>query len=145
MQSTGNLIDSTIVEGVFTIPYIDRTMVANERSVILKEVIAGDRRVILVEASSGEILVDRVTGERQSSALDFALDAEGRLYLLYAGPPAGVAVSALCPILTDENRYVRYSGLLALQRIGTPEAQSVLVDELLAARWCPITTKDTPY
>ena len=85
--STGDLIDSTIVEGVFTFPYFERSMVANEHFVILEGVIASDRRIILVEASTGEILLDRVTGERQSTAVDFALNAEGRLYLLYAPPP----------------------------------------------------------
>ena len=101
--STGDLIDSTTVEGVFAIPYIDRTMVANEQFVVLEGVIAGDRRIILVEASTGEILMDRVTGERQSAAVDFALNAENRLYLLYAGPPRIEVFHDWAPLTTLPN------------------------------------------
>ena len=76
---------------------------------------------------------------------DHRIRRNATLSLAKIGTAAGAAVSSLRPILADENRYVRYNGFLALKRIGTPEAQSALVDELLAARWCPLTTVKTPY
>lgn len=67
------------------------------------------------------------------------------LALAKIGPAAAPAVDGLVTLLDDENRYVRYNGALALQRIGTPEALQALCDNLSTARWCPLTTTQTPY
>ena len=67
------------------------------------------------------------------------------LALAKIGPAAAEAVEDLKPALADENRYVRYNAMLALRRIGTAQAQEALWDDLLASRWCPVTTAETPY
>ena len=67
------------------------------------------------------------------------------LALAKIGPPASSAVDALTPLLHDENRYVRFNGFLALQRIGTDRALQALWADVHTARWCPITTQETPY
>jgi len=55
------------------------------------------------------------------------------------------AIRALQKSLGDENRYVRFNALLALQRIGTPAALDALWSDIHNARWCPVTTRETPY
>lgn len=67
------------------------------------------------------------------------------LALAKIGPFAEPSVHTLTPLLNDENRYVRYNASLALQRIGTPAAQEALWTAMDTARWCAITTKETPY
>ena len=67
------------------------------------------------------------------------------LSLAKIGPAAHTAVPAIRTLLNDENRYVRFNAVLALQHIATPAASAALWDDLLASRWCPITTKETPY
>lgn len=47
--------------------------------------------------------------------------------------------------LDDENRYVRAHAIEALRYIGTPEAQQILIDELLDSRWCTTTTAANPF
>ena len=61
------------------------------------------------------------------------------------GPAAEGAVAALVRALRDENRYVRFHAGLALRRIGSPAAERALFDDLLTARWCPLTTAESPY
>ena len=58
---------------------------------------------------------------------------------------AAPAVAALSRVLDDENRYVSSHTMAALQRIGTPEAEAVMLDFLSTARWCPLTTKESMY
>ena len=65
--------------------------------------------------------------------------------LAHFGPTAAAATDALAAVLSDENRYVQGHSTAALQQIGTPEAQGVLLHHLTAARWCPITTKETTF
>ena len=65
--------------------------------------------------------------------------------LAHFGPAAAAATDALAAALSDENRYVQGHSTAALQQIGTPEAQGVLLHHLTAARWCPITTKETTF
>ena len=76
-------------------------------------------------------------------------DAQVRFNAAYAlahfGPAAAAATDALAAALRDENRYVQGHSTAALQQIGTPEAQGVLLHHLTAARWCPITTKETTF
>ena len=67
------------------------------------------------------------------------------LALAKIGPHAAPAVAALAKLLADENRYVRYNVFLALQRIGSPAAREALWADMEVARWCPITTRETPY
>ncbi len=76
-------------------------------------------------------------------------DGQVRFNAAYAlarhGAGATSAVSALRDALDDENRYVRNNSVEALQHIGTEEANRVIHDFLSAARWCPITTKDSTF
>ncbi|MEZ4618138.1 MAG: HEAT repeat domain-containing protein [Caldilineaceae bacterium] len=67
------------------------------------------------------------------------------LSLARIGRQAAAAVPALQQALHDENRYVRANAVDALSRIGNAEAQAVLVDYLLASRWCPSTTPDSTF
>lgn len=67
------------------------------------------------------------------------------LGLARLGPAAAAVQPAIVAALDDPNRYVRAKAAKTLERIGTPEATEVLFDYLFAARWCPITTKHTPY
>jgi len=61
------------------------------------------------------------------------------------GAAAAPAVPALAQALHDENRYVRANAVDALNHIGTPDAQRVLIDYLLASRWCPTTTPESTF
>ena len=78
-------------------------------------------------------------------------DADGQarfdaaLALARIGPAAAAAIPALQAALQDENRYVRANAVDALNRIGTPDAQRILIDYLLGARWCPTTTPDSLF
>jgi HEAT repeat protein len=67
------------------------------------------------------------------------------LSLARLGADAAAAVPALQGALSDENRYVRANAVDALNRIGTREAQTALIDHLLTARWCPSTTPESTF
>ena len=51
----------------------------------------------------------------------------------------------IAPHLQSGNRYVRGLTAVALRRLGTPAATELLLDWLTVARWCPVTTPDSPY
>lgn len=70
---------------------------------------------------------------------------EAALALAQIGPAASDAIPVLANVLSDENRYVRDNTILALKRIDTPEAETVLFDYLLMARWCPITNRESTH
>ena len=76
-------------------------------------------------------------------------DAQVRFNTPYAlahyGAAATPALGALSRVLDDENRYVSGHAMTALQRIGTPEAEAVMLDFLGTARWCPLTTRESMY
>ena len=55
------------------------------------------------------------------------------------------AVAPLTAALDDSARYVRGAAAEALRFIGTPSATARLLDYLAVARWCPITTRESPY
>ena len=55
------------------------------------------------------------------------------------------AVAPLAGALHDSARYVRGAAAEALRFIATASATERLLDYLSVARWCPITTKDSPY
>ena len=55
------------------------------------------------------------------------------------------AVDPLAAALHDSTRYVRGAAAEALRFIGTARATARLLDYLAVARWCPITTRDSPY
>ena len=67
------------------------------------------------------------------------------LTLARLGPLAAEAVPKLERHLQHENRYVQSKVVLALKRIGTEEASNALIEHLMTARWCPVTTKETPF
>ncbi len=70
---------------------------------------------------------------------------ESALALARIGPDATAAIPALGHALKDENRYVRANAVDALNRIGTLDAQRILIDHLLGARWCYSTTADSLF
>lgn len=51
----------------------------------------------------------------------------------------------LAPYLESRNRYLRGLAAEALRRLRTPAATELLLDWLTVARWCPITTPDSPF
>lgn len=61
------------------------------------------------------------------------------------GAAAESAIPALQQALNDPNRYVRANAVDALNRIGTSDAQRVLIDYLLNSRWCPSTTPESTF
>ena len=67
------------------------------------------------------------------------------LALARLGPRAAEAVPRLAHHLQHENRYVQSKTALALKRIATAEATGLLFEHLTTARWCPITTSETPF
>jgi hypothetical protein len=66
------------------------------------------------------------------------------LALARVGPEAAQAVPELARSLRDNNRYVQGFAVEALESIGTPDALSVLVPFLKAARWCRYTSPRSP-
>ena len=67
------------------------------------------------------------------------------LGLARQGPAAQAVQPAVAAALGDANRYVSAKAAKTLERIGTEAAAEILFDYLFAARWCSLTTKDTPY
>ena len=55
------------------------------------------------------------------------------------------AVAPLAGALHDSARYVRGAAAEALRSIGTARSTERLLDYLAVARWCPITTRESPY
>ena len=55
------------------------------------------------------------------------------------------AVAPLAGALHDPARYVRGAAVEALRFIGTAGATARLLDYLAVSRWCPITTRESPY
>ena len=70
---------------------------------------------------------------------------EAALALAQIGPAAAPAIPVLTTSLRDGNRYVRDNAVLALKRIGTPEAETALFDYLLMARWCALTSPESTF
>lgn len=62
------------------------------------------------------------------------------LSLTRLGPSAEQAVKPLGTALKDDNRYVRANAVDALRRIDTVESREILLDYLMASRWCATTT-----
>jgi hypothetical protein len=76
---------------------------------------------------------------------DIRVRRSATIALARIGPHAEAAVSLLTRALEDEDRYVRGNAVHALRRIGTFTAVERLLEQLSAARWCPITTRESPY
>ena len=94
----------------------------------------------------GDPLPEAVTGlARLLEDSEFWVRDNAARALARMGPAAEGAVDALVQALHDEDRYVRFHAGLALRRIGTPAAERALFDDLLTARWCPLTTAESPY
>ena len=68
-----------------------------------------------------------------------------RLAARVEGAAADRVAGLLAPHLDSRNRYVRGLAAEALRRLGTPAAAELLLDWLAVARWCPITTPDSPF
>ena len=54
-------------------------------------------------------------------------------------------VQPLRAALGDDSRYVRYYAAVALRNNELPEAQEALWRDVIASRWCPVTTGKSPY
>jgi HEAT repeat protein len=67
------------------------------------------------------------------------------LALARLGRGAAAAVPTLTDALSDGNRYVVGYAIEALERIGTPEALSMLVPFLKIARSCPLTSNKSLF
>ncbi len=76
---------------------------------------------------------------------DWRVRGGAALALAQIGQYAEGATEALQGVLEDENRYNRFYAGLALRRMDRPEARKVLLDSLLTARWCPVTTPETTF
>ena len=61
------------------------------------------------------------------------------------GAVAERVTGLLAPYLESRNRYLRGLAAEALRRLRTPAATELLLDWLTVARWCPITTPDSPF
>ena len=61
------------------------------------------------------------------------------------GAAAERVTGLLVPYLESRNRYLRGLTAEALRRLRTPAATELLLDWLAVARWCPITTPDSPF
>ncbi len=86
------------------------------------------------------VLIDRLANDE-----DVQVRFESALALAQIGPASSDAIPVLKNSLSDKNRYVRDNSIHALKRIGTPEAESALMDFLLMARWCPITNRESTF
>ncbi len=86
------------------------------------------------------LLIDRLANDE-----DVQVRFESALALAQIGPTSSDAIPVLQESLSDKNRYVRDNSIHALKRIGTPEAESALMDYLLMARWCPITNSESTF
>lgn len=67
------------------------------------------------------------------------------LALCRFGAEAEKAVPYLAKALEDEDRYVRGHAVEALHSIQTDEAKEILIEFLLASRWCPTTTPASTF
>ena len=85
-------------------------------------------------------LIDMLTNDE-----DVQVRFESALALAQIGPESVDAIPILTTSLQDRNRYVRDNSIHALKRIGTPEAETALMDYLVTARWCAITNKDSKF
>jgi hypothetical protein len=67
------------------------------------------------------------------------------LALAQLGAPVEPALPGLRTMLTDDDRYNRFYAGLALRRMPLPAAHELLLDSLLTARWCSLTSRDSLY
>ncbi|CAF1659877.1 unnamed protein product, partial [Didymodactylos carnosus] len=68
------------------------------------------------------------------------------LSLAKIGAMAAAAIPTLKNTLYfDSNRYVIANALLALERVETRDAWSIVLDYLKLSRWCPKTSPSSPY
>jgi HEAT repeat protein len=68
------------------------------------------------------------------------------LSLARIGPSASDAVPRLVQAMEQDTcRYTKANAILALQRIGTPDAIDSVLKHLMTARWCPMTTKKSLF
>ena len=68
-----------------------------------------------------------------------------RLVPQIEGAAAERVTGLLAPYLESRNRYLRGLTAESLRRLRTPAATELLLDWLAVARWCPITTPDSPF
>lgn len=76
---------------------------------------------------------------------DVQVRFESALALGQIGPASSDAIPVLKESLFDKNRYVRDNSIHALKRIGTPEAETTLLDYLITTRWCAITNNKSTH
>jgi hypothetical protein len=95
--------------------------------------------IVALEAVLDAELPDR--GYRRQ----IAAQAIARLAERVEGAAAERVTGLLAPYLESRNRYLRGLTAEALRRLRTPAATGLLLDWLAVARWCPITTPDSPF
>ncbi len=98
------------------------------------------RSLGLVGAGGSVSALEDALRDRDEHVREHAAEALG---LLTRGTDR--AVAPLAGALHDTARYVRGAAAEALRFIGTARSTERLLDYLAVARWCPITTKDSPY
>jgi HEAT repeat protein len=76
---------------------------------------------------------------------DIRVRRNATLALARIGAAAEEAVPLLARSLADDDRYVRGNAAHALRCIRTPAAVEVLLEYMATSRWCPLTTRDSPY
>lgn len=92
---------------------------------------------------NGDVAVDALIGALRDP--DDQVRFTAGLSFIRLGPAASQAIPALEKSLDDANRYVRGHAALALQAIGTAEANRLLFRELFNLRWCEMTTKESTF
>ena len=95
--------------------------------------------IVALEAVLDAELPDR--GYRRQ----IAAQAIARLAERVEGAAAERVTGLLAPYLESRNRYLRGLTAEALRRLRTPAATGLLLDWLAVARWCPITSPDSPF
>ena len=95
--------------------------------------------IVALEATLDANLPDH--GYRRQIAAQAIVRLAPRLDGAVAERVAGL----LAPYLESRNRYLRGLTAEALRRLRTPTATELLLDWLTVARWCPITTPDSPF
>ena len=98
------------------------------------------RSLGLVGAGGSVPALEDALRDRDEHVREHAAEALGLLT-----PGTDRAVAPLARALHDPARYVRGAAVEALRFIGTARAAERLLDYLAVSRWCPITTKDSPY
>ncbi|MEE2659287.1 MAG: HEAT repeat domain-containing protein [Candidatus Latescibacterota bacterium] len=78
---------------------------------------------------------------------DYRVRRNAAMAMRHAPAPAEETITGLCSMLDDENRYNRFYAVDGLRHFSgdSPEAEQALLDHLITARWCPLTSSESQY